>query len=278
MNRCIPVGLRPEAGSFWLWGDMKPPSGNNSAGSALGKAVMVLEAILDQPQSIGLPDLADRLGMSRQSLHRLLQQLHEHGLIVKIPNRDRFAIGSRLSRLALGALHSVNQGAPIRATLQKIVSEIGETCHLGVLSGRDYAYVQRVECDRQPHIYIATGIQLPAYVTSGGKAMLAFLDDKSRARTVETMSLKPYTKHTITDPDALLVELDAIRERGYAIGNQEYSDGIIGVGVPVLDPDGRALAGLGMHGPAQRVTVADAPAYAKNLQAAAKRLAELWDL
>lgn len=257
---------------------MKPQSENNNAGSALGKALMVLEAILDQPQSIGLPDLADRLKMPRQTLHRLLQQLHELGLIVKIPGRDRFAIGSRLSKLALGALHSVNQGAPIRATLQKIVSEVGETCHLGVLAGRDYAYVERVECDRQPHIYLATGTQLPAYITSGGKAMLAFLDKKSRARTVETMSLRSYTRHTITDREALLAELDMIRERGYAIGDQEYAEGITGVGVPVFDPDGRVLAGLGMHGPSQRISVADAPRYAKILQTGARRLAELWDL
>lgn len=221
-----------------------------SASSALEKALQTLEAILDQPQSIGLPDLADRLGMSRQSLHRVLQQLHEHGLIVKVPNRDRIAIGSRLSKLALDTIRSANQGAPIRATLQKAVFEIGETCHLGVLAGLDYVYVERVECERKPYIYIATGVQLPAHITSGGKAMLAFLPDKVRARTVEAMILTPYTKHTITDPDALLVELDAIRERGYAIGNQEYSEGIIGVGVPVLDPQGHAVAGLGLHGPA----------------------------
>lgn len=75
-----------------------------------------------------------------------------------------------------------------------------------------------------------------------------------------------------------MAELDAIRERGYAIGNQEYSEGIIGVGVPVLDPEGHSVAGLGLHGPAQRVVLEDAPQYAKKLQATAKRIAEIWDL
>lgn len=250
----------------------------NSNGSALEKSLVVLETILEQPQFIGLPDLADRLGMSRQSLHRVLQQLQEHGLIVKVADRDRYAIGSRLSNLAFDTIHSANQGAPIRATLQQAVTDIGETCHLGVLAGRDYVYVERVESDRQPYIYMATGIQLPAHVTSGGKAMLAFLDDKVRERTVKTMSLVPYTSHTFVDPDKLMAELDVVRKRGYSIGNQEYSEGITGVGVPVLDTNGRAIAGLGMHGAAQRVHMKDASQYAKKLKATAKRLAEIWDL
>lgn len=257
---------------------MMRKTGKKSPGSALEKALNVLEVILEQPQSIGLPDLTDRLGMSRQSLHRLLQQMHEQGLIVKIPNRDRFAVGARLSKLAFDTIRSANQGIPILATIQKVVAELGESCTLGVVAGRDYVYIERVECTREPRIHIVTGIQLPAHITSGGKAMMAFLPDTVRARTVETLDLVPFTKNTITDPDELMAELDAIRERGYAIGNQEYAEGIIGVGVPVLAPEGYAVASLGMHAPAHRVTVKDAPEYANKLQAAARRLAEIWDV
>ena len=247
-------------------------------GSTLGKALQVLEVILEQPQSIGLPDLADRLAMSRQSLHRLLQQMQEQGLIVKIPNRDRFAIGTRLSKLAFDTIRSANQGIPILATIQKVVAELGESCTLGVVAGRDYVYIERVECNREPRIHIVTGTQLPAHITSGGKAMMAFLPDNVRARTIETLDLVPFTKSTIIDPDVLMTELDAIRERGYAIGNQEYSEGIIGVGVPVLAPDGYALASLALHAPIHRVTLDKAPEYAEKLQVAARRLAEIWDI
>ena len=217
---------------------MKPRNIKQGAGSTLEKALQVIEVILEQPQSIGMPDLTDRLGMSRQSLHRLIQQMQEQGLIVKIPNRDRFAIGARLSKLAFNTLSSANQGAPILATIQQVVDDIGESCTLGVIAGREYVYIERVECKREPGIHIVTGAQLPAHITSGGKAMLAFLPEKVRARTVETLDLVPFTKNSITDRDVLMAELVAIRERGYSIGNQEYSEGIHGVGVPVLSTDG----------------------------------------
>lgn len=247
-------------------------------GTSLEKALTVLEAVVDQPQSVGLPDLADRLGMPRQSLHRLLHQLHEHGLVVKVPNRDRFAIGARFSKLALNAIRSANQGSPILATIQEAVAEIDETCNLGVLSGRNYVYIARVECEREPRIYLETGIRLPAHVTSGGKAMMAFLPSKIRARLVETMSLVPFTKNTITDRSKLMAELEAIRVRGYATANQEYAEGIFGVGVPVLAPEGYALASLALHAPVQRVDETEAPEYASKLRVAAVRLAEIWDM
>lgn len=244
--------------------------------STLQKSLLVLEAIIDQPQSVGLPDLANRLGMSRSSMHRVLTQLQEEGLVVKVPNRDRFAIGARFSKLALNAMISSNKGFPIRAVIQKVVEEIEETVNLGVLSGRDFVYLERVECNRSPRIYLETGSRLPAHVTSGGKACMAFLETSARKRLVETMTLEPFTQHTITDKVKLLTELNTIRKRGYATANQEYADGITGVGVPVIGTDGHAVAALAMHAPVARLHVRDAKRVVEPLQATAARLAEIW--
>jgi len=249
---------------------------NNRKGSTLEKALAVLEAIVDQPQSVGLPDLAERVGMSRQALHRLLTQLNEHGIVVKIPNRDRFAIGSRFSKIALNAICSANQGPPVRAIIQQVVAGIQETCNMGVLSGRDYVYIERVECERLPRVYLETGARLQPHVTSGGKAMLAHLQIDRRNALVETLEFKRFTEFTITDKKKFLEELDIIRERGFAFAWQEFSEGIVGIGVPILGEDGRPLASLALHAPIQRISMDNAGKYAKSLQKAAKRLAEVW--
>ena len=257
---------------------MKPQTIKQGAGSALEKALQVLEAIIDQPQAVGLPDVADRLGMSRQAVHRLLQQLVANGLIVRDPSRDRFAIGPRFSKMALEVLQSANKGTPIRATIQKVVDGIGETCNVGVLEGRDFVYLERVETTRTPRIYLETGSRLPAHCTSGGKAMLAWLPPAVRSRLLKTMTLNPFTSKTITSVKALEEELLAVKSRGFATSVQEYADGIIGVGVPILNSEGDALAALAMHGPLARVSIEKAPEYARKLHAAANRLAEIWDM
>ncbi len=253
-------------------------SKKNGTGSALEKALAVLKVIVEQPQSVGVPDLAERLGMSRQSMHRLLHQLDEHGLIIKVPKRDRFAIGERFSKLAIAAMCSANKGIPVLGIIQQVVEEIGESCVLGVIIGREFVYLERAEAEHYPRIYLETGDRMPPYCTSGGKAMLAFLPSSVRSRLLETLTLTQFTQNTITSIKSLKQELEEIRERGFATANQEYADGMVGVGVSVLGPDGAVLAALGMHGPTTRVSLDRAPEIAVKLQTAAKRLAEFWDM
>jgi len=116
-------------------------------GSALEKALAVLSAVIDQPQAVGLPDVAARVGLPRQTVHRVLQQLEENGLILRNPARDRFSIGPKLTHFALKTLQSANQGAPVRAVLQDLVNDIKETCNIGVLDGLEFVYLERIECE-----------------------------------------------------------------------------------------------------------------------------------
>ena len=120
------------------------PSDNRS--SALEKALSVLEAVSDQTQSVGLPDLAARLGLPRQTVHRVLGQLEKLKLIIRDRSRERYSIGPRLSRLAFVTLRSLNQSAPVRLILQELVDDIGETCNVGVLDDLDYVFLQLMEC------------------------------------------------------------------------------------------------------------------------------------
>lgn len=247
-------------------------------GSTLEKSMRVLEAVADQPQPVGLPDLTARLGLPRQTLHRILQQLEENSLIVRDPARDRYSIGPRLSRLALLALNSANQSAPVRPILQELVDEVKETCNIGVLDGLDFVYLERIECDWSLRIHLQAGSRMPAHCTSGGKVLLAFLPDEARERLLKTTKLKPFTENTITRVSDLEAALAQIRERGYALNNQEYSIGIVGIAVPILGPERQPLAALALHAPVVRVPFAEVEKFLPKLKAAGKRLARAWQL
>ena len=68
-------------------------------------------------------------------------------------------------------------------------------------------------------------------------------------RLLKSRKLEAYTPRTITKLPDLEAELARIRSRGFALNNQEYLDGIVGMAVPIKDEDGRAVAALAMHGP-----------------------------
>lgn len=255
---------------------MKEREAVQERGSALDKALAVLEAITAQSQPIGLPDLSTRLDLPRQTVHRVLVQLEAAGLIVRDPSRDRFSVGPRLSALALNALQTHNQSAPIRAILQELVDDIEETCNVGVLDGLQFIYLERVECHWPLRVHLQAGSRVPAHSTSGGKVMLAHLDDRVRAKLFRSVELKTYTRHTISSIADLEAELGRVREQGYAVNDQEFTLGIVGVAVPIADRKGRVLAALAVQGPAPRLDVDRALGFVRRLKQAASVMADAW--
>ncbi len=246
--------------------------------SALDKALAVLEAISDQPQAVGLPDLTARLGLPRQTVHRILAQLEANGLVLRDPTRDRFSVGPRLSRLALAALSSGNQSAPVRAILSRLVDDVQETSNVGVLDGMEFVYLERIECHWSLRVHLQAGSRVPAYCTSGGKALLAHTPDELRQRLLHSCKLLAHTDRTHTDLEALEDEFARVRTLGYALNDQEYTIGIVGVAVPILSSDGRALGALALHGPEPRFSLDTAKQQVQRLKTAAKALATVWGL
>lgn len=256
--------------------NMREREAAQERGSALDKALAVLEAITAQSQPIGLPDLSAALALPRQTVHRVLVQLEAAGLVVRDPSRDRFSVGPRLSTLALDALQTHNQAAPVRAILQELVDDIEETCNVGVLDGLQFVYLERIECHWSLRVHLQAGSRVPAYSTSGGKVMLAHLDDRVRSKLFGSVKLKTFTEHTIIRIADLEAEFAQIRARGYAVNNQEHTNGVIGVAVPVADARGRVLAALAVHGPAPRLGLDRAIGFVPRLQQAAAVMARAW--
>lgn len=254
------------------------PKSGSEHGSALEKALSVVDALVDQSHPIGLADLARVLDLPRQTVHRLLRQLEELGCIVRDPAHDRYSVGPRLTALALRALTSHNQGAPVRALLADLVETSGETCNIGLLDGLDFVYVERIECSWSLRVHLTAGSRVPAHCTSGGKVMLAAMDADVRARLLAARKLAAFTPTTITRPDRLEQELERIRRRGFALNDQEYTVGIVGVAVPISGADGRPVAALAMHGPAPRLSLHEAEAQVPRLVKSAARIAEAWGL
>ena len=246
--------------------------------SALEKALRVIEVLADEPQPVRLADITDRVPLPRATTHRVLKQLEAYGLIVRNHGRDRFSVGPTCAQLALKVVSSANQAAPLRAVLQDVVRDTGETCNLGVLDGFDLIYLQRIECQWPLRVHMQPGSRLPAYCTSGGKVLLAHLDPEVRTRLLRAHKLTRFTRKTITRVAALEAELDRIRSQGYGVNDNEYTDGIVGIAVPVRAGAGRVLAALALHGPTARFSIEVAKAQLDTLHRAAERIAHAWGL
>ncbi|HEX5998475.1 MAG TPA: IclR family transcriptional regulator [Hyphomicrobiaceae bacterium] len=246
--------------------------------NVLGKALAVLQTVADHPHGVGLPDIANKLGLPRQTVHRVLGQLRDNGLLLRDPVRERFSIGPRLIQLSLSALGSNNPWAPVRSALQELVDEVGETCNIGVLDGLDYVYIDRIECQWPLRIHLEVGQRTAAHCIAGGKVLLASLEPQLRGRLLRSRKLVARTSRSITRISDLEAELEKVRERGFGTNDEENFDGIVSVAVPIMDAHGRVVAALTMHGPIPRLTPQVCEEAVPRLHLAAQRIAAAWEL
>ena len=246
-------------------------------GSALDKAIATLEAVTAYGQPVSLAELSSSLALPRQTVHRILQQLSAAGLIKRALEKDRYSVGPRLSKLATDTLVATNRDATVRSVLQSLVADINETCNIGILDGLDFVYLERIESDWPLRVHLQAGSRVPAYCTSGGKAMLAHLPSRPRKRLLKSRPLKSHSQTTVTDLKTLEKEFEDCRQEGFAINNEEFTPGIIGIAVPVLGSGQQPIAALACHAPSARVSLGSLQNYVPDLQAAARRLSEIWN-
>ncbi len=219
---------------------------------ALRKGLQVLTT-LGAEAPLSMADIQRRTGLNKTMTFRLLRALADQGFVEQDPTTRAWSLGLRL--LELGSLVATRQNlvAVSQPLLVQLRERFAETVNLGVLRDDRVVYLAMAEGGHGLRMSARLGASDPLHATALGKAILAFMDDRERARIVAAAPLARQTPHTITDPARLVEELAATRARGYAIDDQENEIGARCVGAPILDPAGRPVAALSIAGPTARI-------------------------
>ena len=252
------------------------PNIRPSSGSALERALAVIDTLLDSDHPIGLQEIAARLELPRQSAHRIINQLIDVGLIQRHVARDRFTIGPRMRRIALETMWASHRSGPAHSILEDLTARTGETCNLGVLDTNMVVLLDRVESHWSLRIHSEVGKRLEFHSSAIGKLLVAHLPKERRHRLITSQPLKRFTPLTMTDESELEKEFAAIRRRGYSVSNQGTTLGMFSIATPIRDPEGRVLAGLACQAPLVRVSIEQAEKLLlPTLQDATQRMEDL---
>lgn len=219
---------------------------------ALVKGIAALNAIAAAPAGLGLVDIARAADLPKPTAHRLIATLVDAELVRSLGN-GRYALGNRCLALGQSFLESVDMRVEAVPEMRALVTTTGETCHLGILSGHQIVYIEKLDSPHAVRMYSRVGATNPAATTSLGKAILAYSDDDV-LDAVFAVPIPQRTPATVTDPAEARRRLADVRRRGYAIDDIENEDGIRCVAAPILDHSGAPAGALSISGPAQRVT------------------------
>lgn len=237
------------------------------------KALRVLCLLGEHPEGIGLSELSRAAGYPVSTTHRLLSSLQSEGFARSGPESRRYELGLRLFELGQQVSHARGFAGVALPTLQRLSAQTGELTLMSVLDGHDQLYVHSVPGRQQVQVRGEPGGRGPLHCTSMGKCLVAFAARTDRERLVAELELPALAPNTVTDRSMFAGEIQAARERGYAVADEEHEEGIRAIGVPVCGPDGVAIAALSTAAPAYRTGVADLERFLPALRRAARELA-----
>jgi DNA-binding IclR family transcriptional regulator len=247
----------------------KPSSDYNVR--AVERAVRILASLDDEHPERTLPEIARATDLPKSTAYRILVTLGNCGFVEQTRDGERYRLGMRVASLGLTALRRLSIRRDALPLMERLVERFEETCVLGIFDQGSVLDIEVVHSDHVLTVTSEVGHRLPIHCTASGKALLAFLPP-AVVESVLARPLEACTECTITSPAQLLEELELVRERGYAVDEEEYEVGVRAVAAPIVDIDGNVIAEISMPGPSSRLTVERVPGIARALIEAANAI------
>jgi IclR family transcriptional regulator, KDG regulon repressor len=219
---------------------------------AVERALDVLLCFTRDESNLTLTQISERVGIHKSTVHRLLATLESKRFVQRDEAAGTYHLGSRLMEMAFLVLQNNDLQRLAMPYMEHLAAEHRETVDLAILDGADVVYLQVVESPQRVKLAAAPGQRLPAFCTATGKAFLAYLPEE-QVQEILKPGLVKYTEHTMVSLPDLYEDLRHTRERGFAISEQEYEDGINAAGAPILDVNKHPIAVIAIAGPSFRL-------------------------
>ena len=206
---------------------------------AIARAVAILRSLEDASAGLSLGEIAQRTGLARSTVQRIVDALAAEQMLVAATPKARVRLGPTLVRLAASA--GVDIERAVRPLLEELSRELEETVDLSMLQGRSAVFLDQIAGGHRLRAVSAIGESFPLHCTANGKALLRFLP----ADALETLlrsHVQAHTPRTLSDPQAIRRAMRQADKTGLAWDEEEHSEGISAVGTAFADPLGRAFA------------------------------------
>ncbi|HEY7196739.1 MAG TPA: IclR family transcriptional regulator C-terminal domain-containing protein [Gaiellaceae bacterium] len=219
-----------------------------SFSQSLERGLAVLSAFGPDRAALGVSELARELGLTRSTTHRYVSTLTQLGYLIQDADTRKYRLGPRVLDLGFSAINSMELREISAPHLRQLSDETGFTVNMAILDPPDIVYVDRCRSprmgQREIDLNLHVGSRLPAYCTSMGKVLLAYLPPERQAELLREMELTRRGPNTLTDRDALVAELGVVKERGIAINDEELASGLRSIAAPVHSQTGGAAAAV----------------------------------
>ena len=221
---------------------------------SLRKALEILEGMTRMESPFRLQELSTHLDMSPSTVSRFLNTFIDYGYV----NRDASTSFYYLTMKFAAIGERVRSKFPFQQTLTKYVKEVSnhfnESASLCVENNMQMVYIATEDGPRQMLRNLQRiGHIAPMHATGVGKVHLMNYSESNLNELMKNRGLTKITAQTITSLAELKVEIEKIRNQGYAIDDEECELGVRCIAIPVQDYTGKVIAAISLSAPKNRL-------------------------
>lgn len=221
---------------------------------SVDRALSILEVLSDYSEGLGVTDISDKIGLHKSTVYRLLSTLIHKGYVTQDAKSNKYRITLKLFELGNKRIEDMDLLSASKPYSEELMKSTNEVVHLVIREDNDIIYIDKVEADNTIRMASKIGKRSPMYCTSVGKAILAQLSDEEVEEVWNNSKIEKLTEFTITDFGRMKKELEMVRQKGYAVDDEENEIGVRCIGAPVFNRFGEVEGAISISGPTIRVT------------------------
>jgi IclR family pca regulon transcriptional regulator len=222
--------------------------------TSLARGLIVIQAFTQQSPQMTISQLSIKTGLSRAAVRRCLYTLSKLGF-AGAEDGSRYSLLPRMLTLSHTYTTSNTLSTAAQPILERMSATLRESFSVATLDGEDIVYIARTQVNRVMAVDLHIGSRLPAYCTSMGRVLLAYLPADQLEHYLSKVTLTPHTTRTVNSIEKLRLSLRNVRRNGYALVDQEFEVGLRSLAVPVYSSSGRVVATMNLSGNAPRLSV-----------------------
>lgn len=239
---------------------------------SIERAADVLELFLTSNPELSIKEISQKLNLSKSTVHGIIKTLEHRGYLQQNPDDLKYRLGIKLFELGNFIGNNLDIRKIARPIIRNLVDELNETVHLVMLQRDEVIYIEKVEGPRALTIYSHIGKRAPVHCTGVGKAILAYQSEKEIDRILSSVILEPFTEYTMTNIVDIKSHLKSIREKGYAIDDEEIELGLKCIAAPIFNHQGNVIASISCAAPKMRLDEERLPEVIERIKRAASEI------
>ncbi len=198
------------------------------------KAFAILGAISASKEGMGVSDLAKKLKMAKSTVHGMTSALEELGAVMRDPLTKKYKLGFTLLEIGRSAYSQIDLQTLARPVAEELMERTQTSVFIGILNWGQVTILDIVESRQDLNITAPVGSTIPLFAGAVGKVFLSSMSQERAVKIVKSKGLPRFTDNSIVDMDLYVKELKQVREKGYAVDDEEYILGVRAVASPLM--------------------------------------------